>query len=88
MTRYTVTYCQYGDFRMKPTDIWTNHPHPQFKPACHYGDTCHVKAPRGTRLGSQSLKDSKERARIPEQLCRYIVEICENIPPGGQQRLI
>lgn len=88
MTRYTVTYCQYGDFRMKPTDIWTNHPNPQFKPACHYGDTCHVKAPRGTRLGSQSLKDSKERARIPEQLCRHIVEICENIPPGGQQRLI
>lgn len=88
MKRYTVTYCQYGDFRMKPTDIWTNHPNPQFKPACHYGDTCHVKAPRGTRCGSQSLKDSKERARIPEQLCRHIVEICENIPPGGQQRLI
>lgn len=23
--RVTVTYCQYGDTRMKPTDIWTNH---------------------------------------------------------------
>ncbi len=22
--RTTVTYCQYGDTRMKPTDIWTN----------------------------------------------------------------
>jgi len=22
--RHTVTYCQYGDMRMKPTDIWTN----------------------------------------------------------------
>src|ERR1044072_8647303 len=22
--RHTVTYCQYGDNRMKPTDIWTN----------------------------------------------------------------
>ena len=22
--RHTVTYCQYGDTRMKPTDIWTN----------------------------------------------------------------
>lgn len=30
--RYTVTYCQYGERRMKPTDIWTNHPDPQFKP--------------------------------------------------------
>ena len=36
--RYTVTYCQYGDTRMKPTDIWTNHPNPQFKPACKNGD--------------------------------------------------
>lgn len=24
--RHTVTYCQYGDSRMKPTDIWTNTP--------------------------------------------------------------
>ena len=23
LPRYTVTYCQYGDNRMKPTDIWT-----------------------------------------------------------------
>ena len=23
-TRYTITYCKYGDDRMKPTDIWTN----------------------------------------------------------------
>jgi len=23
LPRYTVTYCQYGDTRMKPTDIWT-----------------------------------------------------------------
>ena len=22
--RHTITYCQYGDNRMKPTDIWTN----------------------------------------------------------------
>lgn len=31
LPRYTVTYCQYGDTRMKPTDIWTNHPAPDFK---------------------------------------------------------
>jgi len=34
LPRYTVTYCQYGDTRMKPTDIWTNHPDPKFKPIC------------------------------------------------------
>ena len=32
LPRYTVTYCQYGDRRMKPTDIWTNHPAPDFLP--------------------------------------------------------
>ena len=47
--RYTVTYCQYGDNRMKPTDIWTNHPDPQFKPMCKNGDKCHEKAPRGRK---------------------------------------
>ena len=24
LPRKTVTYCKYGDMRMKPTDIWTN----------------------------------------------------------------
>lgn len=32
LPRYTVTYCKYGDTRMKPTDIWTNHPKPKFLP--------------------------------------------------------
>ena len=35
LSRYTVTYCQYGDNRMKPTDIWTNHPDPKILPMCH-----------------------------------------------------
>lgn len=75
--RYTVTYCQYGDMRMKPTDIWTNHPNPKFKPMCKNGDGCHVAAPRGAKTGTQGLKGSKERSVIPEALCRHIVEICE-----------
>ena len=29
LPRYTVTYCKYGDTRMKPTDIWSNHPKPK-----------------------------------------------------------
>jgi hypothetical protein len=76
--RYTVTYCQYGDKRMKPTDIWTNHTNPQFKPPCHNGDSCHVAAPRGAKTGTQGLKGSKERSVIPRQLCEHIVDICEN----------
>lgn len=75
--RYTVTYCQYGDTRMKPTDIFCNHPNPQFKPMCKNGDSCHEPAPRGSKTGTQGLKGAKDRAVIPEQLCDYIVDICE-----------
>lgn len=77
LPRYTVTYCQYGDKRMKPTDIWTNHPNPRFRPACKNGDKCHESAPRGSKTGTQGLKDSKDRARIPTALCTHIVDICE-----------
>ncbi len=77
LPRYTVTYCQYGDTRMKPTDIWTNHPAPQFKPMCKNGDPCHVRAPRGARTGTQGLAGSKDRSIIPAQLCEHIVDICE-----------
>lgn len=77
LPRYTVTYCQYGDNRMKPTDIWTNHPDPKFKPMCKNGDSCHEAAPRGAKTGTQGLKGSRERSVIPEGLCRHIVEICE-----------
>lgn len=76
LPRYTVTYCQYGDERMKPTDIWTNHPNPNFKPMCKNGDPCHVPAPRGSKTGTQALS-RKQRALIPEKLCEHIVDICE-----------
>lgn len=75
--RYTVTYCKYGDSRMKPTDIFTNHENPQFLPPCHNGDTCHISAPRGAKTGTQGLKGSKERSKIPQKLCEHIVDICE-----------
>ena len=86
LPRYTVTYCKYEtdrpleQRRMKPTDIWTNHPNPRFIPPCKNGDKCHAPAPRGSRTGTQGLKGSKERSVIPPLLCKHIVEICEN--PG------
>lgn len=75
--RYTVTYCQYGDTRMKPTDIFTNYPNPNFKPMCKNGDKCHIAAPRGSKTGTQGLKGARERSIIPDKLCDYIVSICE-----------
>lgn len=90
LPRYTVTYCQYGDTRMKPTDIWTNHPNPNFKPPCRAGAACHERAPRSKTVkklkelgfdidikGTQGLKNATERGRIPDMLCDYIVDICE-----------
>ena len=74
---YTVTYCQYGDTRMKPTDIWTNHPNPKFKPMCKNGEPCHVAAPRGSRTGTQGLKGSVLRSKIPHELCQHIVKLSE-----------
>lgn len=77
LPRYTVTYCQYGERRQKPTDIWTNHPAPNFRPPCKRGEPCHDAAPRGARTGTQALKNNVEKAKIPVQLCEHIVDICE-----------
>lgn len=91
LPRYTVTYCKYGDKRQKPTDIWTNHPNPQFIPPCNAGDPCPEAAPRGSQTGTQKLQNSKERARIPQKLCEHIVDICEkyiDTPPNEEIREI
>ena len=79
LPRYTTTYCQWGDDRMKPTDLWTNHPNPRFRPPCKNGDPCHTPAPRGSRTGTQGIKGSVKRSLIPEQLCDHVVDICEEV---------
>ena len=77
LPRYTVTYCQYGYKYRKATDIWTNHPDPQFLPPCKNGDPCHVRAPRGTKLGLQGIHSRALRSSYPPPLCEHIVDICE-----------
>lgn len=79
LPRHTITYCQYGEKRQKPTDIWTNHPEPRFKPPCKRGDKCHEPAPRGSKTGTQGIRGSVERARIPQEFCEHIVDICEEV---------
>jgi site-specific DNA-cytosine methylase len=53
LTRHTVTYCAYGDDRMKPTDLWTTVEGWQPRPLCKNGDPCHESAPRGAKTGTQ-----------------------------------
>jgi len=76
LPRQGVTYCQYGDTRMKPTDIWTNSTKWIPRPMCKNGDPCHVAAPRGSKTGTQGLKGSYERSKIPEDLCLEILKSC------------
>ncbi len=73
--RYQITYCQYGESYMKPTDIFTNHPAPKFRPPCNKGDSCHESAPRGRRTGVQRLRISKDKAKLPLLLCEHISKI-------------
>jgi hypothetical protein len=83
LDRRTVTYCSYGDIRMKPTDIWSNNFKDMFnlngwnpKPMCFNGNIkCnHEAAPRGSKTGTQGLKDNYTRSIIPKELCIEIIE--------------
>ena len=82
--RNTVWYCQYGDIRAKPTDIWTNNREWTPRPMCHNKKKdsngtvihhCHHEsAPRGSATGTQGKKDSHERSKIPESLCIEVLK--------------
>ena len=87
LDRTTITYCSYGDKRMKPTDIWSNNIYDIFntngwKPRvkCFNGNTkCHHEAaPRGSRTGTQGLKNNFERSKIPQSLCEEIIKATLN----------
>lgn len=81
--KYYITYCPYLQNepfelrRMKPTNIWTNHPDPQFKPPCKNGCKNHMAAPRGSRTGTQGMRGAKERSTYPSELIKHIVDISE-----------
>ncbi len=63
--RNTVTYCRYGDDRMKPTDLWTNLEDWIPRVMCRNGDSCHEAAPRGSRTGTQGRDGAVVRSMVP-----------------------
>ena len=87
-TRHTVMYCQYGDNRMKPTDLWTNADGFVAKTCKNYkydstGNVLnrhchHESAQRGSVSGTQGLKGNHERSKIPQQLCEEVIECSLN----------
>ena len=72
LDRVTISYCQYGDTRQKPTDLWGLVPNWNPRPVCAPGSDCHEAAPRGSRTGTQGLKNAKERSRIAPELSREL----------------
>ena len=73
----TVWYCQYGDTRAKPTDIWGQHAPMEWKPECHNGAKDHASAPRGHHTGTQGVKGVALRSMIPYQLSLAVCKACE-----------
>lgn len=82
----TVWYCQYGDFRAKPTDIFTNDSMTLFnpngwipRPKCFNNNKkCHHEpSPRGTEAGTQKQRSNYLRSIVPEELCLEIIKHLE-----------
>ena len=74
--RFTVTYCSYGDTRMKPTDIWGVLPGWQPRPMCKPKANCHESSPAGTNAGGTGkLKNARLRSMIPYDLGHSILEV-------------
>ena len=75
----TVTYCQYGERRMKPTDLWGDHPTSFVGRRCAYGDSCHVNTRAGSNAARHDLgyTTAAERAKVPADLSAAIRDACE-----------
>lgn len=78
LPRYTTTYCQYGERIRKLTDIWTNHPKPDFNPPCKRGSPCHDFVGYGSLNGNGLIyRRGIDRAKLPKLFCEYIYKISE-----------
>jgi len=75
LRRWTISYCQYGDTRMKPTDLWGTIDWTP-KPMCRPGASCHESSPAGTNAGGTGkLRNAKLRSMIPYELGQEILDV-------------
>lgn len=77
LDRVTVTYCQYGEAYMKPTDLWGGFPPSWFpRPPCKNGAPCHVSAARGSTTGIQGPSALENMLKgAPDDLAESIREM-------------
>lgn len=87
----TVTYCQYGEEHMKPTDLWGRHPPGLSYRSCSYGDDCHVNHRDGRNAMYHAGKtDASRRSKVPHELSAAIREAVDEAisnPPPEQSTL-
>jgi len=73
--KHTVSYCQYGDTRMKPTDLFGVFPDGWTPRMCRNGAPCHEAAPRGSVTGgTQSISSVHLRSMVPYDLGKSLRE--------------
>ena len=70
----TVWYCQYGDDRAKPTDLWGGVDGWVPRPVCRNGASDHVAAPRGAKTGTQGRDGARSRSEVPYGLSLSLLE--------------
>jgi hypothetical protein len=92
----TVSYCHYGDTRMKPTDLWGVPAFPRLwtpRSMCHNAnpahaaDCCcrdHEAAPRGAKTGTQGL-EKQARSFMPYELSLDVCLAAEAEHPEGER---
>ena len=84
--RCSITYCSYGNrgtaagyedqFIMKPTDIWTNHPDPQFRLPCTTMSAPHVHG----RFDLAHKRDYLSRGSMPSALTDHVARLALDLP--------
>ena len=84
--RCSITYCSYGNrgtaagfedqYVMKPTDIWTNHPDPQFRLPCTTTNPPHVHG----RFDLAHKRDYLSRGSMPPALTGHIARLTLDLP--------
>ncbi len=78
--RTTITYCQYGDTRMKPTDVWGQVEGWVSRPMCRPMADCHESSPAGTNAGGTGkLRNARLRSMIPYELGNELCDVMERL---------